>query len=105
MAEHGQGQGHSGTEGKVAADAQRTLVLENNARIEVEVYQIGASDYKVVMRVYDANGAKVHEESKPRKNDPGPASQVLLFGIDEAKRHAGGHVGVPLDNHNQKTPI
>lgn len=103
MAEHGQG--HEDWVGNDHRTKVHEETLGNGARIHVTVSQIAEQHYRIEMCVRDAGGQVIHEEVKTKTDDPGPAAELLKWGIDQAKRHAGGHRGAPLDDHHQKTPI
>ncbi|MFF7710927.1 hypothetical protein [Pseudomonas sp. NPDC007930] len=79
--------------------------LGNGAKIHVTARQTADQEYLIEMRVYGSDGQVLHEEVKKKVEDPGPTAELLKWGIDQAKRHAAGHRGAPMDNHHQKTPI
>ncbi|WP_263263724.1 hypothetical protein [Pseudomonas sp. RIT-PI-S] len=97
--------GHEDWVGTDHSPKEHKETLGNGAVIHVIVRQLAAEKYEADMTVLDGNGAALYHAVKTRDKDPGPASEVLKFAVDEAKRHAAGHRGAPLDNHHQKTPI
>lgn len=103
MTEHGQG--HEDWVGNDHLTKVHEETLGNGARIHVTARQVADKQYRVEMRVHDSGGQLIHEQIARKEDDPGPTSELLKWGIDQAKRHAGGHRGAPMDDHHQKTPI
>jgi hypothetical protein len=97
--------GHEDWAGSDHQTKEHKEALDNGSTIHVVVRQLGADHYESEITVLDEAGANVYHKVKDRKEDPGPAAEILKFAIDEAKRHAGGHKGAPLDDHHQATPI
>jgi porphobilinogen deaminase len=55
--------------------------------------------------VLSPEGTEIHNETSVAKDDHWTVEKLLNWGIDQAKRVAGGHHGAPLDDHHQKTPV
>jgi len=79
--------------------------VKNGCLIHVRARKVKTKEYiEVFFGVYKPDGAIIKEARKVRENITS-ARDGLDFGIDEAKRYAGGGGGASLDDHHQATPV
>lgn len=81
--------------------------LANACTIRVTVTPLAHSPKRPQLQVVvlSPEGKEIHNETSVAKDDHWTVEKLRNWGVDQAKRVAGGHHGAPLDDHHQKTPV
>lgn len=82
--------------------------LANDCRIRVTVTPVNDATPQRPqwqVEVFSPAGESIHDETARAKDDHWTVEKLCNWGIDQAKRVAGGYHGAPLDDHHQATPV
>ena len=87
-----------------APEQHAEKILDNGCHIDVRARKLADGKIAVFFGTYKPDGRLIKESIKVREGITSLKDGVE-FGVDEAKRHAGGGGGASLDDHHQATPI